>query len=114
MKHSYRKVLDGVRQFSGLLSFAEQGISPDEIKQSIIDLLSPYFTNQTILNEFAITVLVPEAVNLAKIENDAWAKTMFTNVLNDYRQALASDKSACFESFAKWESSIQHGLSEYW
>jgi ribosomal protein L25 (general stress protein Ctc) len=114
MKRSYKKVLDGVRQFSPLLSFAEQGMSPAEIKQSIIDLLSPYFTNQSVLNDLAIEVLVPEAVNVSKIENDAWAKVMFTNVLSEYRQAMSSDKNACFEGSAKWESKIQHGVSEYW
>jgi len=114
MKPSYKKVLDGVRQYSPLLSFAEQGMSPAEIKQWIIDLLSPHFTNQSVLNELAIGVLVPEAVNVAKIDNDAWAKVMFMNVLNEYRQAMTSDKNACFEGSAKWESKIQHGISEYW
>jgi hypothetical protein len=114
MKRSYKKVLDGVRQYSPLLSFTEQGMSLAEIKQSIIDLLSLYFTNLNILNEMAVEFLAPEAVNVAKIENDGWAKAMFTNVLNEYRRAMTLDSNACFEGSVKWENKIQHGLSEYW
>jgi len=114
MKPSYKKVLDSARKYSPLLSFAEQGMSPGEIKQWIIDLLSPHFANQSVLNELAIGVLAPEAVNVAKINNDAWAKVMFANVLNEYRQAMASDKNACLEGCVKWEGKIQQGLTEYW
>lgn len=114
MKRTYKKALDGVRQKTPMLAFAEHGMSPDEIKQGIIDLLSPYFMNQSILKEMAIPVLAPEAINLSKIEDDSWAKGMFTNILNEYRQAAALDKDMCFEGCAKWESQIQHGISEYW
>jgi hypothetical protein len=114
MNRSYKKVLDGVRQHSPLLSFAEQGMSPTQVKQAIVDLLSPYFTDQKILNELAVELLVPDAVNVSKIENDAWARAMFTNVLNEYRHAAASDRNACFETCANWEGKIQHGISEYW
>lgn len=114
MKLSHKRVLDGVRRSSPLLSFAEQGMSPHEVKLSIVSLLSPYFANKDILNELAVDVLVAEAVNVSKIENDAWAKAMFSHVLNEYRQAVACDKTACFEGFAHWESKIQQGLSEYW
>src|ERR687897_179180 len=114
MKRSYKKVLEGVRQHSPLLTFAELGMSPAETKQGIVDLLSPHFTNQSILNELAVEVLAPEAVNFAKIENDAWARAMFENVLNEYRQAFAFDRAASLNGSAKWESKIQHGLSEYW
>ena len=114
MKRTYKKALDGVRQKTPLLAFAEHGMSPDEIKQGIIDLLSPYFTNQGILEEMAIPVLAPEAVNVSRIEDDSWAKGMFTNILNEYRQAAALDIDMCFEGCAEWESQIQHGISEYW
>lgn len=89
-------------------------MSPSEVKQSIIELLAPYFTNQTVLDRLASSALVPEAVNVSKIENDPWAKTMFTNVLNEYRKAAAFDKQACFEGCANWESKIQQGISEHW
>jgi len=114
MKRSYKKVLDGVRQYSPLLSFAEQGLSPIQIKQGIVDLLSPYFIDQKILNKLSVELLAPEAVNVSKIENDVWAKAMFMNILNEYRQAAVSDKNICFESCANWEVKIQHGISEYW
>lgn len=114
MKPQHKKVLDSARKYSPLLSFAEQGMSSGEIKQWIIDLLSPHFANQSILNELAVGVLAPDAINVTKINNDAWAKGMFANVLNEYRQAMVSDKNACLEGCAKWEGKIQQGLTEYW
>lgn len=110
-----KKVLEGVRKHSPLLAFAEEfDMSPGEVKDSIIDLLSPYFTNHEILRRFAIDVLPPEAVNVSKILADPWAREMFVTVLNDYRGAFASNTDACLESFANWENEIQTGLSEYW
>lgn len=114
MKRSYKKALDGVRQSSPLLTFIEQGMSPAEIKEGIIDLLSPHFTNQKNLEEMAVSVLVPEAVSLFRIEDDAWERAMFTRVLGEYQQALALDKNACLEGCASWESKVHHGVSEHW
>lgn len=114
MKHSYKKVLDSVRQSSPLLTFIEQGMSPADIKEGIIELLSPHFTNQNNLQEMALSVLVPEAISLFRIEDDAWARAMFTNVLGEYRQALALDKNACLDGCASWESKVHHGVSEHW
>lgn len=114
MEHSYKKVLDAVRQHSPLLHFTEHGMTPNQIKQGIVELLSPHFTNQDVLNQLAIELLVADAVNILKFEGDAWALAMFANILDEYRQAAALDKNACFEGCASWEGRIQHGLSEYW
>lgn len=81
MRSSYQKLLESVR--ATLLTSTEQGISPDEVKQVIIYLLSPYFVNQDALKEAAIPTLAPEAVNISRINTDAWAKSMFLNVLED-------------------------------
>jgi hypothetical protein len=114
MKRSFKKALDSGRKYNPLTFFIERGMSPGEIKEGIIELMSPYFTNQITLEQMAVTVLAPEAINLLKIEDDAWAKAMFTNVLGEYRQAAVSDKTACFEGSANWEAKILHGASEHW
>lgn len=114
MKRSYKKALDTVRQYNPITFFIEQGMSPDEIKEGFIDLMSPYFTNRSILEQMAVNALAPEAINLLKIEDDAWAKSMFTNVLDEYRRAAALDKDACFKGCASWQGKVLHGVSEHW
>lgn len=114
MESHLKKVLSGVRQHSPLLTFVELGLSPADVKKSIIELLSPYFTDQSVLEKFAVTVLPPEAVSVSKILPDSWAEEMFVTILADYRAALYINNHACLESSAEWETDIQHGISEYW
>lgn len=111
MKSSYQRLLTDVR--NTLLLSPEQGISPDEVKQAIIHVLSPYFLNQSVLAEAAIPILAPEAVNISRINQDAWAREMFIHVLEDYHKALVTDKAACLASCVSWHGQILHGSSEY-
>lgn len=111
MSRSYDKILEDVR--NTLLPPLAGEISPDEQKQFIIYLLSPYFVNQDILNEFAIDFLVPEAVNLVRINNDAWTKEMFSKVLTEYQTAANLNSTSCFAGCASWHSEIRHASSEY-
>jgi hypothetical protein len=107
------KLLQSIRKYSNYLSALEQGVSPDDVKQSIISILAPYFENAQVLDELAIIVLAPEAVSVSKLQHDKWALDMFSNVLEDYRKALAINKKHCLDTCARWEEKIGHGTSEY-
>jgi hypothetical protein len=110
MSHSYDKTLDKVR--NRLLPLAGD-ISPEQYKQVIVHLLSPHFINQDILNEFAIDVLAPEAVNLARINDDPWIREMFSNVLIEHQTAANLNNTLCFEGCANWHTEIRHASSKY-
>jgi hypothetical protein len=92
----------------------ESGMSPDEMKQSIVDILEPFFYNQDILTEMALSALVPEAVNFAKLQNDDWAYDMFQHCLNVHHSAYIRSSDASLAACAFWEEPIWHGLSTYW
>lgn len=111
MKKSYEKLLAEVR--STLLASAKDGISPEEHKQVIIYLLSPYFENKNVLEELAIPLLSPEAVNIARISKDAWAINMFVNVLGDYHKAKKLDNNNCYSGIASFHPKIIHSNAEY-
>jgi len=111
MSHSYDRVLKEVRDT--LLPLLEEGISLDEQKQVIVYLLSPYFVNQDILNEFAVDSLAPEAVNLVRINDNAWTKKMFPKVLAEYQTAVNLNSTSCFAGCASWHNEIRHASSEY-
>lgn len=111
MKNSYQKLLEDVRKT--LLTPAEQGISPEEVKQVIIYILSPYFENKDVLEESAIPYLAPEAVNVSRINKDIWARNMFVNVLGDYHQAKKLDSNKCFSGFVTWQKGMLQSSSEF-
>lgn len=109
-----QKIAAGIRQFSPLLQMAEMGMAPDEIKQAVIQELSPFFRNQDILLELALPSLVPEAVNLAKLEADPWAFGMFQHCLDVHRSAQVVAGEDSLRACASGEPAAQQGLSEYW
>lgn len=92
----------------------ESGMSPDEMKQSIVGVLEPFFHNQDILAEMALGALVSEAVNVAKLQNDDWAYDMFQHCLDVHRAAYSKSNDASLAASASWEEAIWHGLSTYW
>ncbi len=108
------KVLASVRQFSSLLDLLEAGFTPAEVKESIIATLHPHFKNQNILEELAISTLVPEAINLTRLQQHRWAFNMYHKCLDIYHSAYAADSSESLKSCASWEKDIQKGLSQYW
>jgi hypothetical protein len=110
MSRSYDKILDEVR--NRLLPLAGD-ISPEQYKQVIVHLLSPHFINQDILNEFAIDFLAPEAVNLARINDDPWTREMFSKVLIEHQTAANLNNIFCFEGCANWHTEIRHASSKY-
>ncbi|MBW4523219.1 MAG: hypothetical protein KME16_26565 [Scytolyngbya sp. HA4215-MV1] len=111
MRKPYEKILRSVQ--STLLSPFEEGMSPEQIKQTVIYILTPYFTNLEILHELAAGVLVTEAVNVAKINNDPWARDMFAKVLCSYQTAYTSHKELCLQGCAESQDKILHASSEY-
>lgn len=110
MSRSYDKILEEVR--NRLLTAAEE-ISPEQHKQFIVYLLSPYFVNQDILNEFAVDLLAPEAVNLVGINDDPWTKEMFSKVLREHQTAAKLNSTSCFAGCASWDAKIRHASSKY-
>jgi hypothetical protein len=108
-----QKLLHSIRKDSNYLSMIEHGASPDDVKKSIISILAPYFENTHVLDELAVISLAPEAVSILKLQNDKWVLDMFSNVLEDYRKALATNKSLCLDTCAQWQEKYFHGTSEY-
>lgn len=111
---NFRKVLSGIRHFSPLLQMTEMGVSPAEMKEMVVSLFEPYFSNQDILRRFAVPLLVPEAVNLIRLRADSWALEMYHHCLRVHHSALAVAGDESLRACATWESAIQHAVSEFW
>ena len=108
------KVLASVQQFSSLLDLLKAGFTPAEVKEAIITTLRPHFKNQNTLEELAISVLVPEAITLARLKRYPWAFSGYRKCLDIYNSAHVIAGSESLKSCASWETDIQKGLSQYW
>ena len=97
-----------------MLTLAELGLAPEEVKQGIIEVLTPYFEHKEVLQDSATGILAPEAVNVMKFSNDPVAYRAFENVLNMYRTAASTDEEACWKCCAESENDILRGISEFW
>lgn len=108
------KVLASVRLFSSLLDLLKAGFTPAEVKEAVIITLRPHFKNQNIVEELAISVLVPEAITLARLKQHPWAFSGCRKCLDAYHSAHAVDGSESLKFCVSWEKDIQRGLSLYW
>lgn len=110
----YERILSAIREESSLLKMIQLGAKPEEIKEAVIESLEPYFDNKDILEQFAIEALVPESINLSKVQKDKRFLGMFEKCLFVYRAAKTEDPQSCFESCALWQPYILDATSEYW
>ncbi len=92
----------------------EAGLSPAEIKTSIIELLSPYFKDQALLKEYAVELLPGEAFRVARIKKESWTAQAFDNVSSIYREAEAANPVACYKACAESEKDVLAAASNHW
>jgi len=96
-----------------LLSLVEDGYTPEQIKQGIIEALKPFFTNLDVLEKHAIEV-AGEVVNLASVRSDQRAESVFDHIRDIYSKAQAADAVAAYRCAAFFQPHIEAGVSEYW
>lgn len=111
--NKYDKILTDVQK-NPLLHMIEMGNTPDDIKEAVIDSLSPYFENEDILEKNAINLLVTESINLLKLKIHSWHFDYFKKCLLTFRSAKIKDSHASFESCAYWQNEIKQSVSEHW
>ena len=110
----WRKIVTGVREFSPLLQMAEMGMSPEEMKQAVVDTLGPFFENPDIAGDLAVPALVGDAVNAWLLERDPWALDMCRRCLDLHRSAQDVAGEESVRACAIWEPAVCHGLREHW
>jgi len=110
----YERILTAIKEETSLFTLIQQGFKPEDIKQAIIGSLDLYFENKDILEELAIEVLVPESINLLKLQRERMFFEAFGKCLSTYRLAKSIDAQSCFEACAKWQPQIIDSISKYW
>lgn len=112
MTNLNNKFLNKGSEVNPFVAMAEMGVSPKEMKEFIIEVLSPYFENKSIVEQLSIELLGPEVVNLFNIRicDDEY---LLQYVLNIYREAKSINEELSFQACADSEQAINDGLSHY-
>jgi hypothetical protein len=111
---NYERIISTIKEESPLFSMIQLGLKPEEIKEAVIESLESYFDNKNILEDFALEVLVPESINLIKLNQDRFFFEMFEKCLFTYHLAKSKDPQSCFKSCTHWQPSIIDSISKYW
>jgi hypothetical protein len=108
------KILSGIKQNNFLNMAIELGINPQEVKEVVIETLSPYFEDREILVNYSINLLIPQFLNIIKLKKDTLLLETFEKCLDIYRKAKNKDQLKCFELMAFWLNDIEECISRFW
>ena len=103
-----------IRKSMSLFNAFEDGATPDDVKQGVIQLFAPYFKNQDLLEKMAVNVLMPNAIEFTRISQDDWALKLFKHTLAVHHEAKNIDKNSCLQACSDWVSATFEGLSIFW
>ena len=93
----------------------QMGFTQDDIKQQIIEFLTPYFTNADNLKKYAINFLVPDFINLIKVKNKyPGIEDDIQLVLKTYKIALSENRSLLFENLKLLMPDLIETGNKYW
>lgn len=87
------------------------GITPEEVKEGIVEIFRPYFQDVEALKSCAIDYLVPDTVLLIQVLDEAWAKDLFEEILRVHRSAIQRNRQASLQAFYDHLSNINGSFS---
>lgn len=110
----YDRIIPSIKLKTPFFEMIQRGFNPEDIKEAVVEILSPYFENKSLVGHHAIDLLSPESVILARLQNNPLFLDGFENCLLIYRSAKATNSQSCFESFAWWQPQVILSLSKFW
>lgn len=112
MENKKLKYYDDV---SPLSHFYDFGLTPDDIKVSIIDSFAPYFSNQDNLKKYAISDLTSNwLAYLSVYKEDPDSLKLIDNILDVFNGAKEKNKILAIKSYAQWMPEITQSISRFW
>jgi hypothetical protein len=109
-----RRILAVTQRSSPYHGLSEHGLSPEEIKTAIIEVLEPYFEHRDQLVACAVELLGNEAINAARLQDDPPSHETLKAAIDIYRRAKSTNPERCFKIIGEWQAKVLQGLSEYW
>jgi hypothetical protein len=110
----FEELLFGIQRQTRLPDAFKAGATPDEVKQGVIELLSPFFSKKDVLEKVAVNVLMSDAIALTNLSKNKLAFDLFEYAWAIHQQAYTRDQSSCIQTSVEWQPTIFDGLSVFW
>ncbi|MBK7805971.1 MAG: hypothetical protein IPJ51_06700 [Saprospiraceae bacterium] len=102
-------------EVSPLSHFYDFGLTPDDIKVSIIDSFSPYFSNHENLKKYAISDLTSIWLAYFSVYKEyPDSLNLIDNILDIFNGAKEKNHKLAIESYAQWVPEITQSISRFW
>ncbi|APQ17468.1 hypothetical protein [Maribacter hydrothermalis] len=100
---------------SPLSHFYDFGLTPDDIKVSIIDSFAPYFSNQENLKKYAVSDLTSNWLAYLSVYKEYPDSLRFLdNILDIFNGAKEKNEKLTIESYAQWMPETTQSVSRFW
>ncbi len=110
----FNKLIDRIRKDTQFEDVFKDGYTPEDIKQSVIEFLLPYFSNRDVLEHNAVDYLMSDAIALVKLSKNKLAFELFEYALSIHHLAYSQDLNNCVRTSIEWQPAIFDGLSLFW
>lgn len=112
MEYKNIKNYDKVSPFSHFYDF---GLTPEDIKLSILDSFSPYFLNQENLEKYAISDLTTNWLAYLSVYKEyPESLVLIDKILLLFNEAKKQDLNATIEAYVQWMPEIIQSISRFW
>lgn len=110
-----KKKLKYYNKVSPLSHFYDFGLTPEDIKLSIIDSFSPYFVNQKNLEKYAISDLTTNWLAYLSVYKEyPESLVLIDKILLLFNGAKEQNLNATIEAYVQWMPEIIQSISRFW
>lgn len=91
----------------------EFGYNSNDIKDMVVDILSIHFDNKDIVEQLAIKTLLPEVINILRLEQNAKYFQIFEQCIKTLKHSKTVNSLECYNAVAQWTQDINRAISNY-
>lgn len=110
----FQKLLTSVKDNTLLYKAFDDGFTPDDIKNGVIEILSPYFSNQDRLDKLAVNYLMADVIEYARLSALDIPYQAFEYSYKVHLAAKTHNETECIKACAEWLPDVYEGLSVFW
>jgi hypothetical protein len=110
----FQKLLTSVKDKTSLYKAFNDGFTPDDVKAGVVEILSPYFSNKSILDKMAVNYLMADVIEYVRLSGIEVPFQAFEYSYSVHLASKAKNEISCITACAEWLSDIYDGLSVFW
>lgn len=109
------KNIKNYNEVSPISHFYDFGLTPNDIKHSILDSFSPYFVNQENLEKYAISDLTSNWLAYLSVYKEyPDSLVLIEKILSLFNESKEKNLNATIEAYVQWMPEINQSISRFW